>query len=170
MVTGAGAGIGEACTRLFASQAAKVVAVDIDEERLKWVCGDIGESGGEAVAVRADVTDGTNLDRAFEICAKTFGPLDVLVNNAGGGLSTDFFAISEDEWNRVIELNLTSVFMVSQRAAAIFRDRRSGWYHKHVFTGWAIGQCKRLSTLYGWQDWDVGINAASGKAPGPLQC
>jgi len=126
MVTGAGAGIGEACARLFAHQGSKVIAVDLDGDRLDRICGDISESGGEVIAVRADVTEGADLERAFENGAKAFGPLDVLVNNAGGGLSTDFFAISEDEWNRVIELNLTSVFMVSQRAAAIFKDRGSG--------------------------------------------
>jgi len=126
MVTGAGAGIGEACVRLFAGQGSNVIAVDMDGERLGRVCSDVNEYGGETVAVRADVTNGADLDRAFREAAKAFAPLDVLVNNAGGGLSTDFFAISEDEWNRVVNLNLTSVFMASQRAAAIFRDHGSG--------------------------------------------
>lgn len=126
MVTGAGAGIGEACVRLFAGQGSKVIAVDMDGGRLERVCSDVNECGGKTIAVRADVTDSADLNRAFRKAAKAFGPLDVLVNNAGGGLSTDFFAISEDEWNRVVNLNLTSVFMASQRAAAIFRDRGSG--------------------------------------------
>jgi NAD(P)-dependent dehydrogenase (short-subunit alcohol dehydrogenase family) len=126
MVTGGGAGIGEACVRLFADQGSKVVAVDMDGDRIDRVCGDIRESGGEAIAVRADVTDGADLDRTFQEAATAFGPLDVLVNNAGGGLSTDLFGISEDEWNRVVHLNLTSVFMASQRAAAVFRGRKSG--------------------------------------------
>lgn len=126
MVTGAGAGIGEACVRLFAGQGSKVIAVDMDMDRLERVCSDVNECGGKSIAVRADVTDGADLNRAFDDGAKAFGPLDVLVNNAGGGLSTDFFAISEDEWRRVVTLNLTSVFMAGQRAAAIFRDRKSG--------------------------------------------
>jgi 3-oxoacyl-[acyl-carrier protein] reductase len=126
MVTGGGAGIGEACVRLFADQGSKVIAVDMDWDRIDRVCGDIRESGGEAIAVRADVTDGADLDHAFREAATAFGFLDVLVNNAGGGLSTDFFGINEDEWNRVVNLNLTSVFMASQRAAAIFRDLGSG--------------------------------------------
>ncbi|MBW1705225.1 MAG: SDR family oxidoreductase [Deltaproteobacteria bacterium] len=126
MVTGAGAGIGEACVRLFAGQGSKVIAVDMDGDRLERVCSDVNECDGKTIAVRADVTDSADLNRAFRKAAKAFGPLDVLVNNAGGGLSTDFFAISEDEWNRVVNLNLTSVFMASQRAAVIFKDRGSG--------------------------------------------
>ena len=126
MVTGAAAGIGEACARLFADQGSKVIAVDMEEDRLERVCGDISESGGGAIAVGADVTDSADLDRAFRKATKAFGPLDVLVNNAGGGRSTDFFSISESEWSQVVNLNLTSVFMASRRAAAIFKDRGSG--------------------------------------------
>lgn len=126
MITGGGAGIGEACVRLFADQGSRVVAVDIDGDRIERVCLDISERGGQVIAVTADVTDSADLDRAFQEAAMAFGPLDVIVNNAGGGLSTDLFAISEDEWSRVVYLNLTSVFLASQRAAAVFRDHKSG--------------------------------------------
>jgi NAD(P)-dependent dehydrogenase (short-subunit alcohol dehydrogenase family) len=126
MITGGGAGIGEACMKLFSNQGSKVIGVDTNGESITKVCRNITESGGEALAVRADVMDSADLERAFLKCEEAFGALDVLVNNAGGGLSTDLFDISEEEWSRVVQLNLTSAFMASKRAAAILRDRRRG--------------------------------------------
>lgn len=126
MITGGGAGIGEACVRLFADQGSKVIAVDRDGDRVHRLCDNVRKNGGEAIAVTADVTDEAGIERAFLEASAVFGPLDVLINNAGGGLPTDFFEIRKDEWSRIIHLNLTSVFLTSQRAAAIFRDRRSG--------------------------------------------
>ena len=126
LVTGAGLGIGRACARLFASQGAAVVALDIQKTALNGVCSEISADGGSVHGIEADVTDGAQLDRAFEAVLDVFGRLDILVNNAGGGQPTDLFSIDETEWNRVLSLNLSAVFMASQRAARIFRDRKSG--------------------------------------------
>jgi NAD(P)-dependent dehydrogenase (short-subunit alcohol dehydrogenase family) len=126
MITGAGAGIGEACVKMFASQGCKVFAVDKDQDRLMRVCYDAKGCTGELVGFRADVTDGGELDCAFEDASRKFGTLDILVNNAGGGLSTDFLSINDDEWKRIIDLNLKSVFMASQRAARIFMKHEGG--------------------------------------------
>ena len=126
LITGAAAGIGKACARLFAHQGGRLALVDLQEEGLNQVSQEIRSAGGTAVSVAADVTRNQDLDRIFHKIDEAYGSLDILINNAGGGLPTDFFSISPEEWNRILGLNLTSVFLLSQRAAAIFRQRGGG--------------------------------------------
>ena len=123
LITGAAAGIGKACALLFAHQGAKLALVDLQEEGLKQVCEEVETRGAQAVPVLTDVTRHQDLDRIFDKIGEVYGELDVLVNNAGGGLPTDFFAINPEEWNRILALNLTAVFLLSQKAASIFQRR-----------------------------------------------
>ena len=117
LITGAADGIGKACAHMFAHQGGKLALADMQEEKLEKVCREIQSRGGEALPIRADVTDEKELDRIFQMLLNTYRGLDILVNNAGGGLPTDFFAISLKEWNQILSINLTSVFLISQRAA-----------------------------------------------------
>jgi len=126
LITGAAAGIGKACALMFAHQGGRLTLVDIQEEGLKRVCQQIEAKGGQAVPIVADVTQSQDLDRIFRAVLGAYGGLDILINNAGGGLPTEFFSITTQEWNRVLGLNLTSVFLLSQKAAAIFRKRGGG--------------------------------------------
>ncbi len=125
LITGAAAGIGKACALLFAHQGAKLALVDV-QEGVKQVCEEVETRGGQAVPILADVTRAQDLDRIFDKIGEIYGGLDILVNNAGGGLPTDFFAIKPEEWNRILSLNLTAVFLLSQNAAAIFQRRGGG--------------------------------------------
>ena len=126
MITGAAAGIGKACALLFAHQGGHLALVDREEEGLKKVCEEVQGRGGRAIPITADVTQDLGLDRIFQSLEETYAGLDVLINNAGGGLPTDFFAITPEEWSRVLGLNLTAVFLLSQKAAAIFQRRGGG--------------------------------------------
>jgi 3-oxoacyl-[acyl-carrier protein] reductase len=126
MITGAAAGIGRACALLFAHQGAKVALVDLQEEGLKRVCEEVIARGGQTVPILADVTRIQDLDHLFDKIGEVYGGLDVLINNAGGGLSTDFLAINPEEWNRILGLNLTAVFLLSQRTAVILQKRGGG--------------------------------------------
>ncbi len=126
MITGAAAGIGKACAHMFARQGARLALVDLQEENLREVCREIQGQGEQAVAIQADVTRSDDLDNTFQVISEVYGGLDVLVNNAGGGLPTDFWAMSMEEWNQIIGLNLTAVFATSQRAAVIFKKREGG--------------------------------------------
>ncbi len=126
LITGAAAGIGKPWAFLFSNQGARLVLVDLQEEELKKVSQAIQARGGEAVPIVADITRSTGIDNVFRAISEVFGGLDILINNAGGGLPTDFFIITPEEWNRIVNLNLTSVFLLSQRATDIFRKREGG--------------------------------------------
>jgi len=126
LITGAAEGIGKACAYMFAQQGGKLALVDLQREKLEKVCREIQSRGGEAISIQADVTDEKELDPIFQILLKVYGGLDILVNNAGGGLPTDFFSISLEEWNRILSLNLTSVFLISQRAADLLHKGKGG--------------------------------------------
>ncbi len=126
MVTGAAAGIGRACGILFSEQGGRVVLVDLNYEGVQKVCEEIRNRGGDAIGLQGDVKEEKDLNTIFETVAEQYGALDILINNAGGGLPTDFFEITSTEWNNVIQLNLTSVFMASQRAAGFLKQSSHG--------------------------------------------
>jgi 3-oxoacyl-[acyl-carrier protein] reductase len=126
VITGAAAGIGQACARLFAYQAAQLVLADVRAEDLDRTCREVRAQGGRAVGVRADVTVEADRARIFDVAGTALGGLDILINNAGGGLPTEFLSITLDEWNRILGLNLTSAFALAQRAAPLLVQRGGG--------------------------------------------
>ena len=83
LITGAGSGMGKATALVFASEGAKVIATDINEENVKKVAEEIKSSGGECVGIALDVTNKANINEALEMGIKEFGHLDHLINNAG---------------------------------------------------------------------------------------
>jgi NAD(P)-dependent dehydrogenase (short-subunit alcohol dehydrogenase family) len=111
LVTGAGSGIGEAMARLFASEGARVAVVDLDLAEAQRVAGEIASAGGEALALAADVS---RADDAQSMVAQTlarFVRLDVLCNNAGIGVAAVCHETSEDDWDRVMAVDLKGVFL-----------------------------------------------------------
>lgn len=126
MITGAASGIGRACSRMFAQQGARLVLVDKNYKDLMIVSEEIKAEGYEVYSVEADVTLPENVDNVFEIAYKKFNGLNILINNAGGGTTSDFFDITVDEWKHVVDLNLSSVFLFSQHAARIFKKNGGG--------------------------------------------
>jgi NAD(P)-dependent dehydrogenase (short-subunit alcohol dehydrogenase family) len=129
LVTGGGSdgdflGIGAATSILMAAQGARVGIVDISRERAERTRERIAEFGGECVVAEADVTDTASCARAADAVADRYGRLDVLVNNAalsGGGTVVD---IDEEEWERLLRVNLGGVMRMSR--AAIPHMARSG--------------------------------------------
>src|SRR4051812_27999908 len=85
LVTGAGSGIGEAVVTMLAARGAQVVVADINLQAAERVVGTIGGSGGKAAAARADVSDAAAVEAMVQVAVKTFGGLDIAVNNAGIG-------------------------------------------------------------------------------------
>lgn len=110
-VTGAASGIGRATALAFAREGASVVIADISE-RLNDTARMIEELGGRALAVKCDVTRGEDVKAALDTAVKTFGRLDVAFNNAGTEQPVAAIAdLSEDEWDRILRVNLRSVFL-----------------------------------------------------------
>jgi 3-oxoacyl-[acyl-carrier protein] reductase len=126
VVTGAGRGIGRAIVEQFAREGAQVVANDIGEH-VEDVVRAVGQSGGQAIAVVADVSRKAEVDRLFDIALQRFGDLNVLVNNAGlVNESRHFLTGDEAWWDRVLATNLKSVFLCTHRAAWHMARRKGG--------------------------------------------
>ena len=114
LITGGVGGIGSATAARFLAEGARVAVLDCDGAALARL---ERELPGLSGSVRADVSDPTAVARAFDEVEQLFGGLDVLINNAGISVRQPFVDIMPDQWRRVIDVNLSGIFYVAQRAA-----------------------------------------------------
>ncbi len=114
IITGAGSGIGRATALAFAKEGAKIVVADISEEGGKETVKEIENQGGEAIFVKTDVSKAEDIEKMKNACLERFGKIDILVNNAGILKFSPFHEISEEDWDRMIDVNLKSVFLCSK--------------------------------------------------------
>jgi len=127
VVTGGSSGIGFETARLFAGEGARVVIAARREEQLAKAAASIAESTGASVdTVSTDVTKLADLDRLVAHVTKAHGRIDVLVNNAGLGGQTPVVEMTDDEWDRVLNVTLTSVLRTTRAALRYFRDADHG--------------------------------------------
>jgi NAD(P)-dependent dehydrogenase (short-subunit alcohol dehydrogenase family) len=124
LISGGARGMGAVEARLFAKEGAKVTIGDVLEDEGRKLEAEIQAAGGEALFVRLDVTREADWQQAVEATVTRFGKLDVLVNNAGISGRGRVEDTSIEEWNRVMEVNATGVFLGSK--LAIPAMRRSG--------------------------------------------
>jgi NAD(P)-dependent dehydrogenase (short-subunit alcohol dehydrogenase family) len=110
IVTGAGLGIGRQIALTFSEEGAKVVAVDIIQENIDKVVGEIRAKGAEALGVNADVSDSTKVKHAVDETLKAFGRVDILVNNAGIWPNTFLVDLTEQQWDHVVGTDLKGTF------------------------------------------------------------
>jgi 3-oxoacyl-[acyl-carrier protein] reductase len=113
IVTGAGQGIGRAIALTLAKKGAKVVVADISEKRFE-VVRTIEETGSQAFAVKCDVSDRGDVEDTVKEVLSKFGHIDILVNNAGVYPFKPFAEMTEQEWDKVLKVNLKSVFYFSR--------------------------------------------------------
>ena len=116
LISGAAHGMGAVEAKLFAAEGAKVVIGDILEEEGKQVEAEIVESGGEAVFVKLDVTKEDDWSAAVERAVSRFGRLDILVNNAGISSRGVDDPESLENWDRIMNINSTGVFLGTKHA------------------------------------------------------
>jgi len=116
LVTGAGSGIGEQITRLFAQQGAHVVLADIRLDAAEQVVGEIRAAGGSARTQQLDVAEESQVKAAIEQVAAAEGRLDILVNNAGISHVGNILETSLEDWERVIRVNASGIFLCSREA------------------------------------------------------
>ncbi|KUN21503.1 short-chain dehydrogenase [Streptomyces antibioticus] len=113
VVTGAASGIGEAVAVTLAAQGARVALLARRAERVQAVAEKILADGGQALAVGADVTDDASVTAAVARIHEAYGAVDLVVNNAGVMLSTPIDAARTDEWQRMIDTNVTGVLRIT---------------------------------------------------------
>ncbi len=128
LVTGGASGIGEAATRAFARAGAKVAFTYISSgAEANALEQEIRKAGGQALAIRADLTKQDETDAAFAAVLRAFGTLDVVFTNAGGILQRIGTTDSTlDLWQRTFDLNVMSTYLTCQAAAKIMVEKKSG--------------------------------------------
>ena len=122
VVTGASSGIGEATALALAGRGAAVMLAARAEEKLRFLEREISTAGGRALAVRTDVTDRDSVEAMVERTIEEFGSLDVLVNNAGLGLSGRVAELRAEDLRHVLEVNLIGPLVCIQAALPHMRQ------------------------------------------------
>jgi 3-oxoacyl-[acyl-carrier protein] reductase len=126
LVTGSGQGIGRAIAEKFAAHGANVVISDVNPETANKTAQEIAAYGVETLAVACDVSNKEQVDAMFQKILDKWGKLDTLVNNAGITMDGLFIRMKEEQWLKVLQVNLFSVFLCSQAASNIMRKVRKG--------------------------------------------
>lgn len=127
VVTGAGSGLGREIAELYAREGAKIVIADMNMDGAEETVQAIKAAGGEALAVKTNVTAEEDVQRMIDTAVETFGTLDILVNNAG--IMDNMYSaatITDDVWDKVLAINTTGVMRATRKALSIFEQKKSG--------------------------------------------
>jgi NAD(P)-dependent dehydrogenase (short-subunit alcohol dehydrogenase family) len=137
LITGGASGIGRATALLFAREGAAVAVADVDQARGQAVAQEILRDGGRAVFVRCDVTQAADCRQAVEQTVDELGGLDILFNNAGIIRRATVLETTEAEWDRVMAVNVKSIFLLSKHAIP-FMAQAGGGVIVNTASGWGL--------------------------------
>lgn len=126
IITGASRGIGKAIAEAFAREGADLALVARNAEDLERVAVDIREAGRECLVVQTDVTKEHDIKQAVAKTVERFGKIDILVNNAGIGLCKSIRETNLEEWNNVLNVNLTGTFLFTREVLDAMVERGQG--------------------------------------------
>jgi len=159
LVTGANSGIGLAVAKALAMDGANVVVNYVTHpETAQAVVDDIKASGGNAIALQADVSNETQVQAMFQAMYKEFGTIDILVNNAGLQKDSPFQDMSLADWQLVININLTGQFLCAREAVREF-IRRGVVPERSI----AAGKIICMSSVHEVIPWGGHVNYATSK-------
>src|SRR5262245_55016475 len=152
-ITGGARGIGRATGLLFAAEGATVAFGDVEIGAAEEVAQEISASGGKAIAVRVDVGDAGQVQAFIDRVVGEFGRLDVMFANAGIAHSAPFLEHPEAEWQRVLRVNLTGVFLCCQVAARQMVKQGGG----RIITTASINGFRGVENLVGYNVAKAGV-------------
>src|SRR4030065_2094512 len=165
IVTGAGRGIGEGIALRFAGEGARVIVNDVNEGEAPRTAQAIQSKGGKAVAVTGSVGSRDVAQKMVDTAVKEFGTVDILVNNAGIIRDAMLHKMTDEQWDQVIEVNLKGVFLCTQCAARVRREKGYGKIINVSSTSWRgnPGQYNYSATKAGV----IGMTKTTGKELSP---
>jgi NAD(P)-dependent dehydrogenase (short-subunit alcohol dehydrogenase family) len=126
VVTGGGSGIGRRVALAMAEYGARIVIADINEKAADSVVSEITNKNAEGIAIKVDVTNPINVQQMVNITTETYARIDILFNNAGIIFHAPAETLSLEDWNRVISVNLTGVFIIAQTVGKVMIKQRKG--------------------------------------------
>ncbi|MGV8920546.1 MAG: SDR family oxidoreductase [Pseudomonas sp.] len=128
VITGASSGLGEATARHLSSLGARVVLAARRKDKLDTLVAELVSAGGQAVAYQTDVTSQADVNALIQGALKTFGRIDVLVNNAGLMANAPLSEGRVDEWDRMIDINIKGLLYGIAAALPVFQQQNSGHF------------------------------------------
>jgi len=126
IVTGGGSGIGRRVAMAFSEFGAKLIIADVNQKAADLVVSEIKSKEGEAIAVPMDVTRPGEVDQMVNTAVDTFGRIDILFNNAGISVRGPAESFSLEDWNKVLAVNLTGMFICAQAVGKVMIKQRRG--------------------------------------------
>jgi NAD(P)-dependent dehydrogenase (short-subunit alcohol dehydrogenase family) len=137
VITGAASGIGRATALLFSGEGASIVMADVNADAGKRVADEITQSGGRAFFEAIDVTSAADCRRMIEHAIPKFGRIDILFNNAGIIRRATVLDLAEDDWDRVMDVNVKSIYLLS-REVIPHMQKASGGTIINTASGWGL--------------------------------
>lgn len=126
VITGGANGLGKATALLFSEHGATVVIVDVNQEAGDKVVSEITENGSVALFIKTDISKSVEVNKMMESAVAKYGGIDILINNAGILADAQLVKMTEEEWDRVININLKGIFLCGQAAAKAMIEKDKG--------------------------------------------
>jgi NAD(P)-dependent dehydrogenase (short-subunit alcohol dehydrogenase family) len=137
IITGAASGIGRATALLFAGEGAAVVITDVNEAGGQAVAGELADKGGHALFEPGDVTRAADCERIVDLAMRRFRGIHILFNNAGIIRRSSVVELSEADWDRVMAVNVKSIFLMSRQVIPTM-EKAGGGAIINTASGWGL--------------------------------
>jgi 3-oxoacyl-[acyl-carrier protein] reductase len=156
IVTGGARGIGKAIALTLAREGARVALIDVEKERIEALKEEIEKNGGQAIAIFCDISKSSEVKDMVGQVHKTFGRVDILVNNAGIIRRGTIETVTEEDWDRVMEVNLKGTFNCSKAVVEVMKQQG---YGKIVNVSSIAGKMGDITSAPGYGPSKAGVDA-----------